>query len=278
MKDKDLKESLSALLDGQAGELEFRRVLNHLDENPDLKQAWNHYSLMGQLMKDGETGFESVDLTSRIRNSIEQDEFDKNIGLETDESGAIETPLSSSTGPGSSNSNSSEFVLSDSTNFDSAKKLEGGDDKRSMGQISASKLVFKQFAVAASVALVAVFGVQQFNLQDNEDSAQQELVKLDNALDVKGQLEQQGLDEESLAIAQQKLSDYLIQHAENASMNSGNGMLNFARVVSYQPEGFISQSGDEPPIELESSSLKGEEKSTEGKIEKDTRSNAQEAE
>ena len=37
------KESLSALMDGEADELEVRRVLNQLDNDEELRDSWKNY-------------------------------------------------------------------------------------------------------------------------------------------------------------------------------------------------------------------------------------------
>ena len=42
-----IKESLSALVDGETDELEVRRVLNELDKDSELKDTWKRYQLMG---------------------------------------------------------------------------------------------------------------------------------------------------------------------------------------------------------------------------------------
>lgn len=63
------KESLSALVDGEADELEIRRILNQLDKDDDLRESWKNYHLMGSLMRDER--FDSVDLTQGINQSLD---------------------------------------------------------------------------------------------------------------------------------------------------------------------------------------------------------------
>jgi sigma-E factor negative regulatory protein RseA len=63
------KESLSALMDGEADELEIRRVLNQLDKDDELRESWKNYHLMGSLMR--EETFDSVDLTQGINNALD---------------------------------------------------------------------------------------------------------------------------------------------------------------------------------------------------------------
>ena len=63
------KESLSALMDGEADELEVRRVLNQLDKDDELRENWKNYHLMGSLMR--EESFDSIDLTQGINNALD---------------------------------------------------------------------------------------------------------------------------------------------------------------------------------------------------------------
>ena len=63
------KESLSALMDGEADELEIRRVLNQLDKDDALREQWKNYHLMGSLMRDEK--FDSLDLTKGINLALD---------------------------------------------------------------------------------------------------------------------------------------------------------------------------------------------------------------
>jgi sigma-E factor negative regulatory protein RseA len=81
------KESLSALMDGEADELEIRRVLNQLDQDDELRDNWKNYHLMGSLMR--EESFDSIDLTKGINQALDG-EFAANGSLDADVSGLIE--------------------------------------------------------------------------------------------------------------------------------------------------------------------------------------------
>ena len=49
--EQSLNESLSAAIDGEADELELRRVLNAIDEDPDLRAKWQRLHLIGGVMR-----------------------------------------------------------------------------------------------------------------------------------------------------------------------------------------------------------------------------------
>jgi sigma-E factor negative regulatory protein RseA len=68
MNDRNI-ESLSALMDGEADELEVRRVLNQLDQDYELRDKWKNYHLMGSLMRD--ESLDNIDLTQGINQALD---------------------------------------------------------------------------------------------------------------------------------------------------------------------------------------------------------------
>jgi len=46
-----LKESLSAVVDDEADEFELRRVLDEIGKDPELKQSWERYYLIGSAIR-----------------------------------------------------------------------------------------------------------------------------------------------------------------------------------------------------------------------------------
>jgi sigma-E factor negative regulatory protein RseA len=89
MKERN-KESLSALLDGEADELEVRRILNQLDNDDELRDKWKNYHLMGSLMRDEK--FDHIDLTQGINQALDgvagSSSNDSNVLEETTNVGA----------------------------------------------------------------------------------------------------------------------------------------------------------------------------------------------
>lgn len=69
--DEMLKESISALMDNQASELELRRILKQLPEDPELAATWRRYQLASHLLHRSETALLKVDLSSAISSAIE---------------------------------------------------------------------------------------------------------------------------------------------------------------------------------------------------------------
>lgn len=72
-----MKESLSALCDGECDELEFRRVLNQLELEPELKEDWQRYHMIGSIMRGEKTA--NLDLLQGINDKIDGVEPDSSL-------------------------------------------------------------------------------------------------------------------------------------------------------------------------------------------------------
>lgn len=64
-----MKESLSALVDGEADELEIRRVLNQSEHDDNLREQWGRYQLIGSVMR-GEPA-STTDLSRGIMQALD---------------------------------------------------------------------------------------------------------------------------------------------------------------------------------------------------------------
>ncbi|MTI14110.1 sigma-E factor negative regulatory protein [Sansalvadorimonas verongulae] len=65
-----LRESLSALMDGEANELEMHRVLEQLGEDRDLKDAALGYQRIGETIRNETNQFSGIDLSASISAAI----------------------------------------------------------------------------------------------------------------------------------------------------------------------------------------------------------------
>ncbi len=70
-----MNESLSALMDGEADELEIRRLLNQMEQDDQLRSTWQRYQLIGAVMR-GEAA-SRVDLSQGIRQAIAGEPMDE---------------------------------------------------------------------------------------------------------------------------------------------------------------------------------------------------------
>jgi sigma-E factor negative regulatory protein RseA len=67
----DMKESLSAFIDTEAGELESRRVLNEMSKNSGLRHVWERYYLIRAVLKEEFGPASSRDLVGKILKQID---------------------------------------------------------------------------------------------------------------------------------------------------------------------------------------------------------------
>ncbi|HET8705653.1 MAG TPA: sigma-E factor negative regulatory protein [Pseudomonadales bacterium] len=66
------KEELSALMDGEASELELRRILKDLDANDELGASWSRYhTVRAVLRKEPKSEWSGLDISSRIMDAID---------------------------------------------------------------------------------------------------------------------------------------------------------------------------------------------------------------
>jgi sigma-E factor negative regulatory protein RseA len=219
-----LSEQLSALADGELDELELRRLLKQLGQLTDPErehayQLWQRYQLLSESLQ-GERG-----------SALASPSFYLQV----------------------------QKALSGEAINDIAETLESGSTKDAAQlTATASAPVWSRFAVAASVALAVIVGVQQYqingqngvavntdgqvvavangvrevpvNYQSNGSSvsaAQHASLKSDAELSV-SPLE--------AAQAQQRLNEYLLEHASSAASQSGQGMVPYARVANFETD------------------------------------------
>lgn len=74
MSEHDLKHALSALMDGEAGELELHRILRELDD-ADVRQTWQRLHQVRSAMH--QEPFINVDVSTAVRTALDGVEMDK---------------------------------------------------------------------------------------------------------------------------------------------------------------------------------------------------------
>ncbi len=67
---EQLRESLSALIDGEANEFEMHRVLDRLGEDDELRETALGYQRIGQTIRHEQNAFSGIDLTASISAAI----------------------------------------------------------------------------------------------------------------------------------------------------------------------------------------------------------------
>ena len=65
-----MRESLSAILDDEANELELERVLSRIADDGELRQAWTRYSALRSAVQGTQVGFLDRDISASVREAI----------------------------------------------------------------------------------------------------------------------------------------------------------------------------------------------------------------
>jgi len=71
--DKHLKESLSALMDEEANELELQRILSS-EDNDDINECWTSYHLVRDVLRQGNSELAHIDVSNVVSAALEADE------------------------------------------------------------------------------------------------------------------------------------------------------------------------------------------------------------
>ncbi len=201
-------EAVSALMDGEVDELSLHRALRDIEEDQALRDMWHRYHMVSASMKN-ELPERMTDLSSRISAAI-------------------------------------------------------AEEKSPVRLVQRWLQPVGRFAIAASVTVVAVFGVQQYANQQQDvplasmdaSSPEAELLPLPSMLTIPQipartvsatqgnfvkdrpvEIKQTITDRETYDRVQRYLNDMMLQHTENAAINTSQGMMPFARMPNIPQEG-----------------------------------------
>lgn len=190
-----LRESLSAVLDGEANELELERVLSQMDGESELRQTWSRYSAIRSVNTEGISPDLSMDISENVRHAILED-----AAAFTQPGGTVQRLLK----PFAS------FAVAASV---AATVVLGGQQLSQIGDfgapasgvLAASSPVGLINTVGAT-AIQASYGTQSVPvLQPTARTAYREL-------------------------ARQRMQVYMQEHVEQAALNSPQGLVPFSRV------------------------------------------------
>lgn len=200
---EQLRESVSALMDGEANELELRRVLAHEDKQL-IDGLWSDYHRTQSVVKGDFDGFSSMDIAGRV-----------SAALET-ESAYSET---------SSTSKTAWF-----------KPLSGIAVAASV----AFMVVFGVRQIQPQSGVVSVDAPTLAATMSGRAYPAQSSSGANGPMAVSAGLgtQQQGPGQEAEAarLAEKQLDKYILRHTETLALQGGQGVLPFARVANYEVE------------------------------------------
>jgi len=219
--DDRIKESISALMDDEANELELQRVLSHADKN-ELSEIWASYHKIRTVMQSEHDEFPAIDISQSVAQIIAQ-EAPLKVSEEVPEGTAPAFP-------------------SNLLNIENEPSKIAGH-RRYASRISGG------LAIAASVAFAFIFVLQngvdsRLNVNNatlaftssvvNEQEASG--LKYANASSISENRQPKIIVEFSEAHAR-RFNEYLLRHAEHSVVSSPAGMMPLARVASVNAVG-----------------------------------------
>ncbi len=217
-------ESLSAAVDGEAGELEMRRLLKQLDQSAETSDesllTWERYHLIGRVMRDEGVSAPSVDLAGRVSLALDEEAV---LDDSTSNQSPVSRPILSGFWGQSmvAASVAACFILgvnfmgspSDSSNqllVDAAEVGPGVNTTVSQVPLGFDLPLPESKVVSSSYGAINGAGV---------DARAQPAMQTYYSSEFLSDAETQAL-----------LNQFLIEHAERSSVNGGLGLMPFARV------------------------------------------------
>ncbi|TPD55680.1 MAG: hypothetical protein C9355_02150 [Thalassolituus maritimus] len=216
-----IRESLSALCDGECDELELRRVLNHVENDAEFREQWANFHLIGAAMR-GES-VDTVDLSKGIMQAIEGEPMD-------------EVP-----GAGQASASTSA----------AAPDVETYDATQPKASVLPGWMV--SGAVAASVTMAVLLGARVLSVPDvTVGSADMTLAKAEAVQSVPAVMPQSSVAAASvaadtqmsaaeLAEAQERLKQYVLEHEDQAFGMETHQAVPYARVANFGQDSGIRE-------------------------------------
>jgi sigma-E factor negative regulatory protein RseA len=191
-----LRESISALVDGEADELELRRVLASTDTQ-DLRETWRDYHLQRDMLTGANMQFAHIDISQRLQAALADEAMPMVVGSRWWRplaSVAVAASVATVVVMGARSFTNNGFI----------------NDSNSGAPLAQSQPMFN--LRPGNVALSGYGSLSSAN----------------GLLPSNGGIQPVSVDPDQLA--EQRLQQYLLQHTERASWNNGQGVINFAKV------------------------------------------------
>lgn len=213
-----LRESLSALMDDEANELEFERILANVDNNEELRATWSRYNLARHVAEGHEVGLTGMDISRRVSAAIAGEELVEDVEESTSFGERLLKPLIS-------------FGVAASV---ATVVLVGGQQLASVGPGDGGGIV-SNISVPAYInapgaaAVPATLGNEAVPISQH---AAETLYR---------------------QLAEERMHKHMQEHAGHAAMNTPHGLLTYARVpvIEQQSEQRQEEAEQAPEPQLE---------------------------
>lgn len=212
-----IRESLSALCDGECDELELRRVLNHVENDAEFREQWSNFHLIGAAMR-GES-VDTVDLSRGIMQAIEGEPMDEVPGVDQTHTSA------------------GAAAHGDNTEQETASVMQPKASVLPGWMVSG--------AVAASVTMAVLLGARVLSVPDVAvGHADMTLAKAETVQSAPAAMAQTPVEVASvaagtqmsaaeLAAAQERLKQYVLEHEDQSFGMKTHQAAPYARVANF---------------------------------------------
>ncbi len=189
-----LRESLSAIMDNEADELELQRVLKQIGDDAELRQTWVRYNAASAVVSGQGIGSLHMDVSARVASAIREEAARPSLRER------LARPIAS-------------FAVAASV---AATVVIGGQQ---LAQISSGEDPYGSQAIAAggasTVGLVNSLGATPVQASYGNQSVP---------------VLQPATRTAYKELARQRMDMYMQEHAEHAALNSPQGLIPYARV------------------------------------------------
>lgn len=200
-----LKESMSAVMDGEADEFELRRVLDEVNGNPELLQTWQRYHAIGAHLS-GEQHAQALLPAGSMQHMA--DAVWETLGTEA----------AQADNPGVDVAVAAQSLVSAGPTLVANAEQQPAPSKGGLG-------VRTGLAVAASVALMVTVGFFVFEQQQEQPQLAQE------PLNIEGPVFQ--VTTQASPSDLQRANAYMLHHVQQTALNKA-GVASFVKVVTFE--------------------------------------------
>jgi len=194
-----LRESLSAMMDDEANELEIERVLSQVAGDGELRETWSRYQYVRGALSGQSMGFPALDVSASVRDAIDNESSVAGQGSQDSLRQRLLRPLAS-------------LAVAASV---TATVVVGGQQ---LAQIGAGDPGNAQVVTADSPSPVGlIYSPGGTALRASYRNTPQPVLS---------PVPQAAYNE----LARQKMEKYMQEHAEHAALNSPQGLIPFSRV------------------------------------------------
>lgn len=190
-----MRESLSAMLDGEANELELRRVLSEIGDDNELRHTWARYNAVSSVCSGQEIGNLSLDISQRVREAV----IAEGSSQSSSQLGRLLKPFAS-------------FAVAASV---AAVVVVGGQQIAQLGEGGSLSPTTSFAGVGSPIGMVNSIGGT--SIQANYGTRAAPTL-------------QPAAGRAYRELARQRMQKYMQEHAEHAALNSPQGLVPFARV------------------------------------------------